>query len=81
MTLEELKKRATAAESTLIDAVEAALRPAITKEVTDQVFDEMNKQLLPAIEDLTDWFRSRGYSGGHNPIRTAFDNTRKALIP
>jgi hypothetical protein len=81
MTLEELKKRATASEATLIEAVEAALRPAIVKDVTDRVFHEMNKQFEPAYADLKDWFRERHYSGGNNPLKTAFDNTCKALQP
>lgn len=52
MTLEDLKKRATASELTLIEAVEAALRPAIIAEVRKKAFEFVNANPPPTREEM-----------------------------
>lgn len=52
MTLEELKKRATAAELTLIDAAEKTLREGLELETTKRVVEFITANPPPGREDL-----------------------------
>ena len=52
MTLDELKKRATAAELTLIEAVTEALGPAIQNEVTERAIKFVSANLPPSREEM-----------------------------
>ena len=72
MNLIELKGKASLSELLVIQAAEKAIQ----KDITDKIFDALGEELRPVERDLTEWFRERRFTGGNNPIKTAFDKTR-----
>jgi hypothetical protein len=51
-TLEDLKKRATAAELTLIERTEELLRPAVENEVKTRAVGFLNRNMPPSRDEI-----------------------------